>query len=271
MMFLLVLLASAAGIAGMAWRLRFQRRTLDGAIRTRDRALADEQAAIRTMRLAAIELRAPAMTLLGYADHLTQTHPAAEGGELAIQAAAIAGGAMAVLSLADDLQDHAVGPPAARVLRPEAVVLEPMLRDSIVAIDATLGPSCRLWRLAPELAAIRLQADRRALTQILTRVLGNAARLSRDRDWIDIRVMPGDDGLCIAIEDEGAGLPPCIDAAPEHAAQPASRGFGLGLVLARTLMAAHGGSLTVESSSRIGSRVMLTFPPDAVLPLGSPA
>ena len=93
MMFLLVLLVSAAGIAGMAWRLRFQRRTLDGAIRMRDRALADEQAAIRTMRLAAIELRAPAMTLLGYADHLTQTHPAAKGGELAIQAAAIAGGA----------------------------------------------------------------------------------------------------------------------------------------------------------------------------------
>ncbi len=166
---------------------------------------------------------------------------------------------------ADELQDHAVGLPAARVLRPEAVALEPMLRDSIVAIEASLGPSCRQWRLAPDLAAIRLQADRRALTQILTRVLSNAARLSRDRDWIDIRAIPGEEGLCIVVEDEGAGLPSCIDAAPEHAAQPASRGFGLGLVLARTLMAAHGGSLTVESSSRVGSRVMLTFPSDSVL------
>ncbi len=239
-------LLAAATILALAWRLRGQAKALDNAIRSRDRALAAEQAAIRTLRLTAIELRTPAMTLLGYADRLTQVHPADADGDLAVHSAAIAGGAMAVLNLADELQDHAVGSPAARVLRPEALALMPMLRDSIVAIDATLGPSRRQWRLAPDLAAIRLHADRRALTQILTRVLGNAARLSRDRDWIDIRTLPNEDGLTVVIEDEGAGLPACLDRAPSPAAHPASRGFGLGLALARTLMAAHGGSLTVE-------------------------
>lgn len=260
----LALLAGAA-ILALAWRMRGQARALDKAIRSRDRAVAAEQAAIRTLRLTAIELRTPAMTLLGYADRLTLAHPAGAGGDLAIHSAAIAGGAMAVLNIADELQDHAVGSPAARVLRPETLVLAPMLRDSIVAIDAMLGPSRRQWRLAPDLAAIRLHADRRALTQILTRVLGNAARLSRDRDWIDIRALPNEDGLTIVIEDEGAGLPACLDMAPGRAAHPASRGFGLGLALARTLMAAHGGALTVESTAQVGSRVMLTFPPGSVV------
>ena len=103
-------------------------------------------------------------------------------------------------------------------------------------------------------------------------MLGNAARLSRDQDWIDIRadIRAGDaeDGLAIVIEDEGDGLPPGIDlgidlgAPAEH---PASRGVGLGLALARTLMQAHGGALTVQSTSQVGSRVVLTFPADCLV------
>ena len=91
-------------------------------------------------------------------------------GDLDRQAAAIAGATMQVLDLADELQDHAVDEPAARAVRPETVVLEPMLRAAIVGVDAMLGPSRRQWRLAPDIAGIRLRADRRALAQILTRV-----------------------------------------------------------------------------------------------------
>lgn len=245
-------------IFALAWRMRRQGRVLGAAMQERDRALAAEQAAIRMLRLAAIELRTPAMTLLGYADRLTRRGPAPAGGGLALHSAAIAGLTMQVLNLADELQDHAVGTPASRMLRLETITLGPMLRDAIVAIDVTLGPSRRHWRLAPEIGSTHLQADRRALGQILTRVLGNAARLSRDQDWIDIRTVPAEDGLALAIEDEGAGLPACVDATAS--ARPASRGVGLGLALARTLMAAHGGTLTVESTSQVGSRVVLNFP-----------
>ena len=255
----LTLLAVLLAIA-LSWRIRHQIRVLRTTMQERDRALAAEQAAIRTLRLAAIELRSPAMILLGHADHLTQTRPSATEGDLVRQAAAIAGATMRVLNLADEMQDHAVGEPAARVVRPETVALEPMLRDTIVAVEAMLGPSRRQWRLAPDIAGICVRADRRALAQILTRVLGNAAGLSRDQDWIDIRAVGAEDGLAVVIEDEGAGLPPGIDGCASPAAHPASRGVGLGLVLARTLMRAHGGALMVESTSHVGSRVVLTFP-----------
>ncbi len=259
---LFAVLATLLGI-GLVFVLACMRRqtgALRAALRERDRAVAAEQGAIRMLRLAAMELRLPAMTLLGHADRLSRAGPAIADDDLAIRSAAIAGVTMQVLNLADELQDHAVGEPAARVLRPETVALEPMLRDAIAATDATLGPSRRHWRLAPGPPDTALLADRRALAQILIRVLGNAARLSRHEDWIDIRVTREDEGVAILIEDEGAGLPACQDAAAVAAAHPASRGLGLGLVLARTLMAAHGGALTVESASRVGSRVVLTFP-----------
>lgn len=54
-----ILLAIAA-----AWRTRHQIHLLRATMRERDRALAAEQAAIRTLRLAASELRLPAMMLL---------------------------------------------------------------------------------------------------------------------------------------------------------------------------------------------------------------
>jgi len=103
---------------------------------------------------------------------------------------------------------------------------------------------------------------------VLTRVLTNAARFTRHQDWIDITVERQDGkrqeaGLVLVIADEGIGLPA---APPPGAAAPPgnSRGVGLGLTLARSLMHAHGGSLQVESHARVGTRVSLTWPADRI-------
>jgi cell cycle sensor histidine kinase DivJ len=112
--------------------------------------------------------------------------------------------------------------------------------------------------VAPDLEGRQLHADRRALNQILLRVLTNAARLSRQDDWIDISCSASHAGLTLFVADEGNGLPG-LDP-PWSEGRPDNRGLGLGLSLARALMAAHGGTLTVESAPRVGARVSLHFP-----------
>ncbi|MGC8470128.1 MAG: ATP-binding protein [Acetobacteraceae bacterium] len=69
--------------------------------------------------------------------------------------------------------------------------------------------------------------------------------------------------MALVVEDEGQGiLDPGAAAVPGARAVRAtdSRGLGLGLVLARALMEAHGGGLYVESAARVGTRVSLVFP-----------
>jgi signal transduction histidine kinase len=250
---ILVAALAAAGVVGMA-----QRRALLIARRERDHAQAAAAAATRVAHLAAGDLRDCALHVLGRVEQLSGGQPDAQD--------RVAGAVAAVrrlMALADDLQDQGVPDLSRRALRVETLPLEPAVRDAIAAVGGMLGPAHRHWRVAPDLAGQAVLADRRALAQVLQRVLGNAARNSAPEDWIEVGLGATGDRLELTIADEGNGL-----CAPDRSAQPGqpdSRGLGLGLSLARTLMAAHGGTLVIESAQRVGTRVVLAFPSDRTL------
>jgi signal transduction histidine kinase len=250
--------AAMLGLPLIAW-VRGQRHHLAAALAERDRAMDGEARATRFLRLAALDLRAPAMSLLGHADHLAR-----DGADAASHADAIAVITGQMLRLADDFQDHALPDPATRVLRQERLPFGLLLADAIAAVSATLGPARRFWRKPADCSGIHLLADRRAMAQILVRVLSNAARFSRDGDWIDISIVRSEEGLALIVADEGTGLLAGLDIAGRPGGA-ASRGVGLGLSLARVLMEAHGGALTVESTAGIGTQVVLGFPAGRVI------
>lgn len=259
---LLGLVAFAAGLSlGLAVLLTLARTNLASVRAERDRARIAEAATTRVLRLAVTDLRATSMRLLGHTEQLGAANDSTVG-TASPHITGILAMTRQLLGLADDMQDHAVSGPQTRVLELETLDLGPLLADAVASVTATLGPSRRHWRMGPRVGACVLTADRRALALILGRVVGNAARQSRHDDWIDIAVREKDGGMELAVEDEGTGL-----VAPGRASsmgQSESRGVGLGLVLARVLMEAHGGSLTVESAARVGTRVVLSLPPNRV-------
>ena len=103
------------------------------------------------------------------------------------------------------------------------------------------------------------RADERLLTRALENVIGNALRVARSR--VDVEVLPG----LVRVVDDGPGM--SVDALEAFAATPGSRSgrraaggerhAGLGLFIARTILEAHGGQLSIEASSESGSVVLM--------------
>ena len=109
-----------------------------------------------------------------------------------------------------------------------------------------------------------MMADGRRVVQVLDNLLANAARHSPETS--PIRVAAARDGahVAISVADEGEGVAP--DALPHlfsrhTGADPRGRGSGLGLVICKGLVEAHGGRIRAESAGPgRGTRVTFTLP-----------
>ena len=199
----------------------------------------------RLLRLTAGDLRAPALGLLGHAAHVAPP-----------LGASLLGVCRDLLDIAEALQDQTEEPAMQRTLRIEDVPLGRLVDFVVAQVAGQLGPGRRAWRVDPALAEVVLRGDRRALHQVLLRLLGSAVLATGEGDGIAISGMHRAAGWVLIIEDEGTGLAmPRIDGIGLE-----TRGLGIGLALVRSLLRAHGGSLTFESTALVGTRVVLEFP-----------
>ncbi|PHK96019.1 hypothetical protein CR162_05330 [Pseudoroseomonas rhizosphaerae] len=239
---LIVLMAALSGLGLLLCMVERERRRAEGRAAGMEQELAQRD---RHLGLFARELQGLGLALLGQA---ARQPP---GG-------ALEGHARTLLCLAADVHDLAAAAAAPRRLREEAVPLAPLLREVVEQVSLALAPGTRHWRIAPDLAALVLFADRRALKGALVELLARAARHTREGDPIDLRLVQAEETLSILVEDEGAGL--AASDLGRGAAGDGTRGLGLGLVLARQLLRAHEGELTVEAVPGLGARSWMTLP-----------
>jgi signal transduction histidine kinase len=108
--------------------------------------------------------------------------------------------------------------------------------------------------------------DGERLGQVLHNLLSNAIQHSPSHETVTLRlaVETCDDGtwMLVTVCDRGAGIPPEVlpRIFERFASGPGSAGLGLGLYLARGIAEAHGGTLTVQSSSSAGTCFELALP-----------
>jgi PAS domain S-box-containing protein len=116
---------------------------------------------------------------------------------------------------------------------------------------------------APEVFVARGQ-----LEQVVLNLLANAARATLDgrRNPVVVRTGPGSPGMArIEVVDRGTGIDPAIldrIFEPFFTTRPAGteRGSGLGLAISQAIVAAHQGTLTVESELGRGSTFRVELP-----------
>ena len=128
----------------------------------------------------------------------------------------------------------------------------------------------------PELP--RLWADERAVRQICLNLLSNAIKFTPQGGEIWLKVgWTASGGQYLSVQDTGPGIPedeiPVVLASfgqGSNSIKSAEQGAGLGLPIAKSLIDLHGGTFNLKSKLRIGTEVIVTFPPERVVAAMAP-
>ncbi|MGB8746901.1 MAG: HAMP domain-containing sensor histidine kinase [Pseudolabrys sp.] len=124
-----------------------------------------------------------------------------------------------------------------------------------------------------EPALPRLWADERAIRQICLNLLSNAIKFTPQGGEIWLKGgWTAAGGQYVSVKDTGAGIPeeeiPVVLASfgqGSNSIKSVEQGAGLGLPIAKSLVDLHGGTFSLKSKLRIGTEVIVTFPPERVV------
>jgi len=103
--------------------------------------------------------------------------------------------------------------------------------------------------------------DQAQLLQVLANLLNNAGDAGARN--ITMQAHAVDTEVVITVTDDGAGMDQeTLDRAmePFFTTKPSGKGTGLGLSICHSVVEAHGGDISVESSRHLGTRVVVTLP-----------
>jgi len=165
--------------------------------------------------------------------------------------------------LIEDLRTLALSESGALKLQKEPTDLSGLARDVVRAFAGEAA--ARGVRLDVEAAAdlAPLTIDPVRIREVLTNLLTNALRHTPLDGSVGVRVeAASNDRISVVVRDTGSGMTPAdLERAFDRFHKGAdSRGSGLGLTIARSLVAAHGGEIHASSEADRGTTMTFTLP-----------
>ena len=165
--------------------------------------------------------------------------------------------------LVEDLRTLALSESGGLKLQKESIDVTALARDAVLAYgrDAE-ARGVRLDVEAPD-APPPIDADAVRIREVIGNLLSNALRDTPAGGTVVVRVEAGaNGGVSVSVRDTGRGMPPeaIARAFDRFYKGSESRGSGLGLTIARGLVAAHGGEIHASSEPGRGTTIAFTLP-----------
>lgn len=216
------------------------------------------------------ELRTPLNAILGFSE-LIESRALANNPEKHFEyAGMIHDSGQHLLTLINDILDLARIEAGSFVLQEIEVDLAVLIADVVRLMTHRAETSGS--RMAIETAADlpNLFADERALRQILLNLVSNAVKFTPEGGTVEVfaKLEPGG-GVCFGVSDTGIGIAEEDQALVfqnfgqgRHDVALTDKGTGLGLPIAKGLVEAHGGRITLHSRVGHGTRMTVSLPPE---------
>jgi signal transduction histidine kinase len=146
-------------------------------------------------------------------------------------------------------QRHPVGP----LLHELLTTYRPMASEKGVHLSVSLGK---------DVPSVLL--DRPRIVQALSNLVANAVKFTDPGGHVTLGADRTAGGVRFSVQDDGCGIPSGVQAAIfgrfKQGRRRDGRGLGLGLYIAKTIVDAHGSSISVDSAQGAGSTFQFTLP-----------
>jgi signal transduction histidine kinase len=121
----------------------------------------------------------------------------------------------------------------------------------------------------------RVWVDQTRMTQLFDNLLSNAVKFTPPKGTVSVAIGRQGDAARVEVSDTGVGIPEhevggLFDRFFRASTSVATPGTGLGLSIVKSIVEAHGGTISVESEERVGTRFLIDLPLEANVPLEPP-
>ena len=239
---------------GFVERLRDQNERLLDVDRIKDELLA----------MVSHELRTPLTSILGYLELVREDHNLTD--DQCTFLGIVDNNARRLLGLVSDLLFVAHAQAGAVVIEQNVVALSGIVEQAVMAsqpaaasrgVDLTLHSN----------GGTDVIGDAQRLGQVMDNLLSNAVKFTPPGGSVGVRLLLHGERVLIEVADTGMGMTAADQEAlfvrffrTESARKSAIHGTGLGLSIVKTIVAAHGGEITVESAEGEGTTFRVFLP-----------
>jgi two-component system phosphate regulon sensor histidine kinase PhoR len=181
-----------------------------------------------------------------------------------------------LVALINDFLDFARMDEAAHKIERTRVDLTELIREIVEDFKPLVDSTHQTLSVEVDAPSLMVSGDRPRLQQVLTNLLANAIKFTPSAGKIGLRARLVDRWCEVTVSDDGPGIAAEVlpllfqryTRAPN--AQTDTRGTGLGLLIVREIVEAHGGTVGVDSTVGQGSQFWFRIPASESAVVGLP-
>ncbi|HEY6204178.1 MAG TPA: HAMP domain-containing sensor histidine kinase [Candidatus Limnocylindria bacterium] len=164
--------------------------------------------------------------------------------------------------LVDDLRTLSMAEAGALALHRETTNISELALDSVASFQTQADSAGIALTAETDGTLPQIDVDPVRIREVLTNLLSNALRFTPRGGTVRVTSSVSDGRLLVSVRDSGPGIAP--DVLPHvfdrFYKSPESRGAGLGLAIAKSLVVAHGGEIEALSTLGQGTEMRVMLP-----------